>query len=385
VNAEERRARNIARYEARVRQVKRIKRIMAVSALAVVLIIVLAVNGVARRRSAENTSETARISQDNGGADESVAAQSASATPAETNSVTSGSGESVSSNSSEAVSSGSAGESVTTSVSSSSREKKIPFGSVGSSLSEAILEQTGTARSSSYIWASPRGAKSGTTIDQVINDDPASLEGTEKIIYLTFDDGPGPYTENLLQILEKHNAKATFFVTNQFPEYQDMIKKEAEAGHSIGVHTYLHDYGTIYSSTDAFWNDFEQMQDVIEEQTGRRTELMRFPGGSSNTISAKYCTGIMTQLAQQAEQKGYTFFDWNASSGDGNADTTTESVLEKSEKEVSYNDTSVLLCHDMKETTVEAIDQLLYWGEENGYTFLPLSPNSMSCHQKINN
>jgi peptidoglycan/xylan/chitin deacetylase (PgdA/CDA1 family) len=235
-----------------------------------------------------------------------------------------------------------------------------------------------------YIWASPKGATTGNKEDPLPESDPSLLEGKEKIIYLTFDDGPGPYTSQLLDILKNHNAKVTFFVTHQYPEYQDMLKREAEEGHSIGVHSYSHDYKLIYSSEDQYWADFNNMENVIEQETGYRTELVRFPGGSSNTVS-RFNQGIMTRLTQQVEANGYTYVDWNVSSGDGGSKTTTESVISNGETQCSGKNTCVMLCHDVKQSTVNAIDTFLTWGEQNGYKFLALSPHSFPAHQHINN
>ena len=141
--------------------------------------------------------------------------------------------------------------------------------------------------------------------------EPEPVGGNGKVIYLTFDDGPGQYTEKLLDILDKHGVKVTFFVTNFFTSYQYLMKREAESGHSIAVHSYKHDYDTIYASEAAYWEDFQKMQDIIKEETGIETHLFRFPGGSSNTISKNKNPGIMTRLTQQATEKGLVYFDWN--------------------------------------------------------------------------
>ena len=212
-------------------------------------------------------------------------------------------------------------------------------------------------------------------------------EITDKVIYLTFDDGPGPYTEQLLSILEKYGVKVTFFVTNQFQNnnYLKIIAEEADAGHTVAIHSYTHDYATIYTSTDGYWNDFDRMNDVIEEETGSRTNLFRFPGGGSNTVSAKYCEGIMSALSEQASQKGYVYFDWNVSSGDAGETTDSNQVYENITSQCQEHDQSVVLCHDIKEYTVNAIEDVIKWGLSNGYTFLPLSEGSPTAHQGINN
>ncbi|MCR5795567.1 MAG: polysaccharide deacetylase family protein [Solobacterium sp.] len=209
-----------------------------------------------------------------------------------------------------------------------------------------------------------------------------------KVIYLTFDDGPYQYTDELLDILKKYNVKATFFTTACYG-YKECIRREYEEGHTVAIHTYTHDYAKIYSSTEAFWADLEAQNDLIEEMTGHRTNLFRFPGGSSNTISANYCPGIMTELVRQAAEKGYEYFDWNVTSGDSGETTVTEVVLENVKTIVSqnaeYGAKSIVLQHDIKSFSVAAVEDIIKWGLENGYMFLPLNANSPKSHHGINN
>ncbi len=223
-------------------------------------------------------------------------------------------------------------------------------------------------------------AERTVTVKQMQNDMEA-----DKLVYLSFDDGPGKYTERLLGILKKYNVKVTFFVTNQFPAYINMLKAEAADGHAVAVHTYTHNFAEVYANTDAYWADFDKINAVIEQQTGKKSTMFRFPGGSSNTLSKKYSPGIMTQLAQQAAQKGYTYFDWNVSSGDAGETKDSNQVAKNIINGISKHNTSVILCHDIHEYTVNAMDQVLSWATQNGYTFAPLTPESFQAHQKINN
>lgn len=204
-------------------------------------------------------------------------------------------------------------------------------------------------------------------------------------LYLTFDDGPGPYTEELLGILEKHKVKVTFFITGNYGDYYDMIGKAYKAGHSIGVHTFTHDYKQIYASTDAFWADIDRAAELVKQQTGEYTKLLRFAGGSSNTISANYSPGIMSVLVEQVRQRGYQFFDWNISSGDGGSITSSDSVYNNVTTEAPKYHDSVVLFHDTKKTTVDAIDRLLTWGKKNGYAFKALTVDSPPMHHGVNN
>ena len=205
-----------------------------------------------------------------------------------------------------------------------------------------------------------------------------------KVVFLTFDDGPWDDTDRLLDILAKHDVKVTFFVTANHPEYLDCINREAEEGHTVAVHTYSHNFDEVYASSDAYWADFERMNDIIEERTGYRSRIFRFPGGVSNTISS-FNPGIMTRLSEEAHERGLEYFDWNVDCGDGGGLNDPDAVYENIISGIQNNDVSVVLCHDTHGTTVDAIDRVLTWGEENGYSFLPLAKGMTVCHHSIAN
>lgn len=205
-----------------------------------------------------------------------------------------------------------------------------------------------------------------------------------KTIYLTFDDGPGPYTSKLLDVLAEYNVKATFFVTAANPKYYDMIAREVNEGHSVGVHSYSHNYKTIYSSEEAFFNDFNAMEEIIYEQTGSYTQLCRFPGGSSNTVS-NFNPGIMSRLTEALTDMGYKYFDWNVSSGDAGETTKTDVVISNIESGCRGMKAAVVLQHDIKDFSVNAVESVIIWGLQNGYTFRALDMSSPDAHHGVNN
>lgn len=205
-----------------------------------------------------------------------------------------------------------------------------------------------------------------------------------KVVYLTFDDGPGPYTQALLDVLEEYNVKATFFVTGYNTGYHYLIGEEHAAGHSVGIHSYSHEYGQIYESEAAYFADLDQIQAVIEEQTGQETALLRFPGGSSNTVSS-FTPGIMTALVKNVTERGFQYFDWNVLSGDAGETTDTDVVIQNVIDGIQQHDTSIVLQHDIKEFSVNAVESILAWGIQNGYTFLPLTSSSPTAHHGVNN
>ena len=208
-----------------------------------------------------------------------------------------------------------------------------------------------------------------------------------KTIYLTFDDGPYKYTEKLLETLDATDVKVTFFVTNQNEDYANLIRDENEAGHSIGIHTASHVYKDIYSSTELFYKDFYEMQQIVFEQTGRYSNLYRFPGGSSNTVSKKYAKGLVSDIAKDLQNRGYSYVDWNVNSGDTEGLNTAEEVFEKTIDEIQKldSDDAIVLLHDIHEWTVDAVPMIINWGKENQCTFAALSNDSPQMHFDIAN
>ena len=221
---------------------------------------------------------------------------------------------------------------------------------------------------------------------------PGTVTQGEKVIYLTFDDGPSKYTSRLLEILKQYGVKATFFVVgNRGTNMNKLMKDIVDGGHSIGIHSVTHEYSEIYSSVDAFIKDLTDMGDLIYQYTGVRTKLMRFPGGSSNGISKQYCPGIMTQLVQIVRDMGYQYFDWNVDSDDAGAAKDAETVFnnvcfgKNNGKPGAWRGcedvkNAVVLQHDIKEYSVDAVEKIIQWGLANGYTFKALDMTSPAAH-----
>lgn len=207
----------------------------------------------------------------------------------------------------------------------------------------------------------------------------------EKVIYLTFDDGPSPYTPQLLEVLERYDAKATFFLV-QTPECTDeMLQAMVEGGHSIGIHSLSHDFKTIYSSEDAYLEDLYAMQNLIREKTGVTTTMMRFPGGSSNTVSRRYSWGLMSRLVDAVTEAGFCYFDWNVDSGDAAGCWDTEKIYQNVIRGIRGKDQAVVLQHDVYGCSVRAVERILIWGRSNGYSFRALTAQSPACHHPVQN
>ena len=207
---------------------------------------------------------------------------------------------------------------------------------------------------------------------------------SSSVIYLTFDDGPGPHTDKLLSILESYNVKATFFVTNQFPEYQNLIGKAHRMGHKIAVHTYSHRYENIYKSVDSYLADFNKMNEVIFKQTGEYSNIFRFPGGASNLVSANYSKGIMTKLSKLMTESGYYGYDWNVGSDDTST-SRSDRVASNVTKRLRKNRNNIVLMHDIKAHTVNAVPSIIEYGLAHGYTFSVLTESVPIYFQPIGN
>lgn len=216
-------------------------------------------------------------------------------------------------------------------------------------------------------------------------EDPAEPVPSNGTIYLTFDDGPGEYTAGLLDVLARYKVKATFFVTCRGDDA--LILREYEEGHAIALHTCSHNYASIYINTGAFMNDLVAVQDRVERITGLKSYLMRFPGGSSNTVSRRYDGGrrIMSALVSEVSARGFTYFDWNVDSRDASAAKSTDEVYNNIVNSLKVGGDSVVLQHDTKSFSVAAVERVIQYGLVNNFVFKKLDANTYNAHHSVNN
>lgn len=189
----------------------------------------------------------------------------------------------------------------------------------------------------------------------------AGPETTEPVrkVYLTFDDGPSTYTDDILDILAEYDVKATFFVVGKEGEWaEDAYKRIVEEGHTLGMHTYTHEYDRIYASVEAFDEDLGRLQEYLYEVTGVWSRYVRFPGGSSNKVSKVDMREFITYL----NEEGLVYFDWNVSSQDASRTSlTAEEIVDNCMGGIEKYDTVVILMHDAagRRSTVEALPILI--------------------------
>ncbi len=207
----------------------------------------------------------------------------------------------------------------------------------------------------------------------VDNIDNIAEEGDIPMVYLTFDDGPSENTDAILDILDDYNVKATFFVVGEDPDvYGDAYRRIVEDGHTIGMHSYSHNYSKLYASEDSFISDFNQIHDLILETTGVDTKYYRFPGGSSNKVSNTSMSVYINYLNEQ----GIVYYDWNVASGDATSQAfTADELVDNVMNDVVKYKTSVVLLHDAsnKDATVEALPHLIESLNEAGAMILPIT------------
>lgn len=240
-----------------------------------------------------------------------------------------------------------------------------------------------------YSVTDNAGNKSTSSrIINVINPyDNSNLNGLGKTIYLTFDDGPSySITPSLLQILKEENVKATFFVINHDDSLNYLIKQEYDEGHTVALHSFTHDYSYIYSSVDNYFQDLTAIQNKVESIIGIKSNIIRFPGGSSNTISRKYSKGIMTTLTNKVSEQGYIYFDWNISSEDAGGATNSTQVYNSVVNHLVYKN-NIVLMHDFESNykTLNAIRDIIRFGKEHGYTFKAITVDTFQSHHSLNN
>jgi peptidoglycan/xylan/chitin deacetylase (PgdA/CDA1 family) len=203
------------------------------------------------------------------------------------------------------------------------------------------------------------------------------ISSGSKVAYLTFDDGPSSYTNRVLDILKNYNIKATFFVNGREDTTSlNIYRRIVNEGHSIGNHTYTHKYQNVYTSVSAFDNDFNRLQDLILRTTGETMDIMRFPGGSNNTISNSYNPNIMNTLTLRYKSLGYTYFDWNVSAEDTWEGATTSYVVNNITSQSRNRKFVIILMHDSMSTTPTSLENIIQNLISLGFKFLPLSSST---------
>lgn len=191
-------------------------------------------------------------------------------------------------------------------------------------------------------------------------------EQIEKVVYLTFDDGPGgKITTKVLDILKEEGVPATFFVIGcQIPNQESIILRMKNEGHSIGLHSVTHDRNRLYTGNQGFINEMLKEQKILEEITGEKYNILRFPFGCNNSTYK-----LTDSLVNLIHENNLKIYDWTQDSGDGaNSNSSPDSILRKS---INKEDSVIVLMHCtyINKTTAQALPSIIKYYKNAGYTF----------------
>lgn len=195
----------------------------------------------------------------------------------------------------------------------------------------------------------------------------------KKEIYLTFDDGPSDKTtENILQVLKENDVKGTFFIIGKYIDgREDVLKKIVKEGHSIGLHTYSHNYETIYKNNKVFIDEMEKCKDEIYKVTGINTNIIRFPGGSVKRLNQEF--------KNELEKKGFKIYDWNMALTDGiNPKAPVSKFYKEGTKRKKPLSKIILLmhCDHLNKNTCKALPDIIKFYRTQGYEFKIIDKNT---------
>ena len=187
-------------------------------------------------------------------------------------------------------------------------------------------------------------------------------------VYLTFDDGPSDLTSEVIDILKEEGVGATFFVIGKSAiNNQDLLKRMVSEGHTIGNHSYTHNYSKIYHSFSAYFDEIIKTEEVIYDITGKRTSLIRAPGGTYMNWDSFYFYYM--------DQADYLIYDWNVDSGDASRKNVSAQEILDQIKKSKFKEKLIILLHDGKghKNTVQALPDIIKYYKDKGYQFKPLT------------
>lgn len=207
------------------------------------------------------------------------------------------------------------------------------------------------------------------TVHVVQRMNPDYIADMSKIIYLTFDGGPGEYSADILDLMDKYNVKASFFVQGANATNSSLINRIKRSGHMLGILSDTKDYFQLFLSEDSYMEDLDKMEAIVYWATGEETPFIRFPGGSQNGYAFE--PYFMTELINKLYSEGYRYFDWNIDPGDGI--NTKESVYQSVINSVRQGEQNIVLLHDSNRVAWTSLENIILWGLRNGYTFAALA------------
>ncbi|KEI02346.1 polysaccharide deacetylase family protein [Clostridium botulinum] len=207
-----------------------------------------------------------------------------------------------------------------------------------------------------------------------------STSNDKKKVYLTFDDGPtSKVTLDLLDVLKKHNVKATFFVVGKEIEGRETIlKKIYDEGHAIGLHTYSHSFKKIYRNDDSFIKEMLDVQKKVKDVVGYESHIIRFPGGSYKRLNKN--------LLEKLHKNNFKIYDWNVCTEDGiKPKLPVNTFVANAKKYYPNADRLIVLmhCNCNNQNTVKALPLIIEYYKSLGFEFDCINDNTKEYYYKI--
>lgn len=182
------------------------------------------------------------------------------------------------------------------------------------------------------------------------------IDNGKKYVALTFDDGPGKYTKELVDLLVKNNVKASFFMVGQnIKNYKSSVKYAYDNGMEICNHSQNHKNLKNLSKEELEY-EINSVDDMLEEITGQKPKYYRSPGGNQNDT-------VLSTIQKPCILWNVDTRDWES--------RDTEKIISKTLKEVDDGD--IILMHEIYKTTLDAVEPIIIKLKEKGYNFVTVT------------
>ncbi|AJP11262.1 TPA: polysaccharide deacetylase [Clostridioides difficile] len=252
----------------------------------------------------------------------------------------------------------------------------LAFIVVGVRVSSLNMKENEISRNAKLSSSTITDIVSNTSIE--VSKGPSKSSG--KIAYITIDDGPSKFTDQMIKTLNKYNVKATFFmIDGNMKEYPQQVKNIIKNGNTAGFHSVSHDIHKLYVTSTSAKEEFDTNDQTFYKITGKHSKVIRIPYGSKPyTPQASY---------QALVDAGYKIWDWDLDTEDwrSNSSQIVQNVKNHiKNRKGEDKDQLVVLMHEKKQSA-EALDSVLKFLSDEGYEFAPVDQNQIPKNYWLRN
>ncbi|WP_339076590.1 polysaccharide deacetylase family protein [Clostridioides difficile] len=252
----------------------------------------------------------------------------------------------------------------------------LAFIVVGVRVSSLNMKENEISRNAKLSSSTITDIVSNTSIE--VSKGPSKSSG--KIAYITIDDGPSKFTDEMIKTLNKYNVKATFFmIDGNMKEYPQQVKNIIKNGNTAGFHSVSHDIHKLYVTSTSAKEEFDTNDQTFYKITGKHSKVIRIPYGSKPyTPQASY---------QALVDAGYKIWDWDLDTEDWkfNSSQIVQNVKNHiKNRKGEDKDQLVVLMHEKKQSA-EALDSVLKFLSDEGYEFAPVDQNQIPKNYWLRN